>query len=396
MPRDGTRSAPPATGIVFACRAYRARQYRTDRGLLPTAFRASIAAATNKDHPMNTPTVPRLGNVFPPNAEWLAQYREDALEPVLPIVDPHHHLWERADHRYLLPDLLADTGGGHNVVATVFVECAAMYRAAGPKEMSPVGETEFVNGVAAMSASGGYGATKVCAGIVGFADLSLGDRVAAVLEAHVNAGGSRFRGIRHAAGWDASDQIRNSHTNPPQGLLRDATFRAGFARLAPLGLSFDAWMYHPQLDDLVDLARSFPGTSIILDHVGGPLGYGPYAGKADETFQRWTQSIKALAACPNIVVKLGGLGMRIGVFDFHTRAAPVPSETLATAWKPWIDTVITAFGAARCMYESNFPVDKITCSYTVLWNAFKRLAAGASAAEKAALFSGTASRVYRL
>ncbi|HJQ55611.1 MAG TPA: amidohydrolase family protein [Vineibacter sp.] len=345
---------------------------------------------------MSTPTVPRLGNVFPPNAEWLAKLREDALEPDLPIVDPHHHLWERPDHRYLLQDLLADTGSGHNVIATVFVECAAMYRAGGPQEMKPVGETEFVNGVAAMSASGGYGQSKLCAGIVGFADLALGDRAAAVLEAHVAAGGGRFRGIRHASGWDASDQIRNSHTNPPQGLLRDATFRAGFARLAPLNLSFDAWMYHPQLDDLLDLARAFPGTTIILDHVGGPLGYGPYAGKADETFARWTQSIKALAGCPNIVVKLGGLGMRIGVFDFHTRDTPVPSQTLAAAWKPWIDTVIAAFGAERCMYESNFPVDKITCSYAVQWNAFKRLAAGASASEKAALFSGTASRAYRL
>ncbi|MCW5746605.1 MAG: amidohydrolase family protein, partial [Alphaproteobacteria bacterium] len=298
---------------------------------------------------------PRLGNVFPPNAEWLAKWREDALEPALPIVDPHHHLWERPDHRYLLPDLLDDTGSGHNVIATVFVECAAMYRADGAPEMQPLGETEFVNGVAAMSASGGYGKTKVCAGIVGFVDLNLGDRAASVLEAHVRAGGGRFRGIRHASGWDASDQVRNSHTNPPQGLLGDATFRAGFACLAPLGLSFDAWMYHPQLGELVDLARAFPDTTIILDHVGGPLGYGPYTGKADETFAQWKESIVALARCPNVVVKLGGLGMRIGVFDFHKRAAPVPSQDLAAAWKPWIDTCIAAFGVDRCMYESNFP-----------------------------------------
>jgi L-fuconolactonase len=340
--------------------------------------------------------VPRLGNVFPPNAEWLAKWREDALEPDLPIVDPHHHLWERPEHRYLLQDLLDDIGGGHNVIATVFVECAAMYRASGPAEMKPVGETEFVNGVAAMSASGGYGPAKLCAGIVGFADLALGERVKPVLEAHVRAGGGRFRGIRHAAGWDASDEVRNSHTNPPQGLLRDSTFRAGFAQLAPLGLSFDAWLYHPQLDDLIDLARAFPGTTIILDHVGGPLGYGPYAGKADETFKRWKASMLELARCPNVVVKLGGLGMRIGVFDFHKRDAPSPSQELAAAWKPWIDTCIEAFGAQRCMYESNFPVDKITCGYTVQWNAFKRLSAGASSAEKAALFSGTASRAYRL
>ncbi|TXL70403.1 amidohydrolase [Vineibacter terrae] len=339
---------------------------------------------------------PRLGNVFPPNADWLAKWHEDALEPSLPIVDPHHHLWERPDHRYLMSDLLDDTGSGHNVTATVFVECMAMYQAGGPEALQPVGETEFVNGVAAMSASGGYGETRLCAGIVGFADLALGDRVAPVLEAHVRAGGGRFRGIRHAAGWDPSADIRNSHTNPPQGLLRDSGFRAGYARLAPLGLTFDAWLYHPQLDDLLDLARAFPGTTIILDHVGGPLGYGPYAGKTDETFARWTASMRALAGCPNVVVKLGGLGMRIGVFDFHKRDAPSPSQALAAAWKPWVDTCIEAFGADRCMFESNFPVDKITCSYAVLWNAFKRLAAAASASEKAALFSGTASRVYRL
>lgn len=343
----------------------------------------------------NRPSAP-LGNVFPPNAEWLAKWREEAIEPDLPIVDPHHHLWERSDHRYLMSDLLDDTTSGHNVVATVFVECMAMYRAEGPPELKPVGETEFVNGAAAMSASGAYGPTRLCAGIVGFADLTLGERVRPVLEAHIRAGGGRFRGIRHAAGWDASEQIRNSHTNPPQGLLRDATFRAGFAQLAPLGLSFDAWLYHPQLDDLVDLARAFPGTTIILDHVGGPLGYGPYAGKADETFRGWSQSIRALAGCPNVVVKLGGLGMRLGVFDFHKREAPVSSEVLAAAWKPWIDTCIEAFGADRCMYESNFPVDKVTCSYAVLWNAFKRLVSGVSAAEKAALFSGTARRTYHL
>jgi len=338
----------------------------------------------------------RLGNVFPPNAEWLAKRHEAALEPDLPIVDPHHHLWERPDHRYLMQDLLDDTGAGHNVIATVFVECMAMYRADGPDETKPLGETEFVNGVAAMSASGAYGATNVCAGIVGFADLTLGDRVASVLEAHVRAGGGRFRGIRHAAGWDSSPDIRNSHTNPPQGLLSDAAFRAGFARLASLKLTFDAWLYHPQLDELVDLARAFPGTTIILDHVGGPLGYGPYAGKSDDTFKHWTSSIRALAGCSNVVVKLGGLGMRIGVFDFHKRDAPVPSQELAAAWKPWIDTCIDAFGAERCMFESNFPVDKITCSYATLWNAFKHLAAGASASDKTALFSGTAARVYRL
>ena len=347
---------------------------------------------------MGGPSQPvRLGNVFSPNADWLARHQPEAiLEPDLPILDPHHHLWERADHRYLLPDLLADLGSGHNVVGTVFVECMAMYRAHGPSELRPVGETEFVNGVAAMSASGGYGPARICAGIVGFADLTLRDRVKPVLEAHVAAGGGRLRGIRHAAGWDASEDIRKSHTNPPQGLLGSAAFRAGFARLAPLALSFDAWLYHPQLPELVDLARAFPDTTIVLDHVGGPLGCGPYAGRHDDVFTTWQASIRRLADCTNVVVKLGGLGMRIGPFDFYRREAPPTSADLAAAWRPYIDACVTAFGADRCMFESNFPVDKITCSYAVLWNAFKRLVAGSSASEKTALFSRTAKRVYRL
>jgi predicted TIM-barrel fold metal-dependent hydrolase len=338
----------------------------------------------------------RSANAFPPNADWLARHDpESILEPDLPIVDPHHHLWKGPEHSYLLPDLLADLGSGHKTVGTVFVECMAMYRTEGPPELRPVGETEFVEGIA-MSAGGGSGPAQICAGIVGFADLMLGDRVKPVLEAHIAAGGRHFRGIRHAAGWDASEQIRNSHTNPPQGLLGSVAFRAGFAHLAPLDLSFDAWLYHPQLPELVDLARAFPETTIVLDHVGGPLGCGPYAGRRDDVFATWKDSVRRLVDCPNVVVKLGGLGMRIGPFDFHRREKPPTSADLAAAWRPYIEACITAFGADRCMFESNFPVDKVTCSYGVLWNAFKRLAAGSSASDKTALFGGTAKRVYRL
>jgi L-fuconolactonase len=345
---------------------------------------------------MAKPSTP-LGSVVPPVDGWLAkQAREEIIEPALPIVDPHHHLWDRANHRYLLDELLADTGSGHNVVATVFVDCMAFYREAGPREMRPVGETEFANGVAAMAASGVYGATKACAAIVSHADLTLGARAREVLEAQLHAGNGRFRGIRHAGGWDASDDIRNSHTNPPQGLYADRTFREGFAQLAPLGVSFEAWQYHPQLPAVTDLARAFPQTAIILNHVGGPLGIGPYAGRTEETFAGWKRNITELARCPNVTVKLGGLGMKIGVFDHHKRDVPPTSSDIAAAWKPWVETCIQAFGADRCMFESNFPVDKVTTGYAVLWNAFKRLASGASAAEKTALFSGTASRVYRI
>ena len=214
-------------------------------------------------------------------AEWLAQITEPIIEPERAICDPHHHLWDHERSRYLLDELLADTDSGHNIVSTVFVECGAMYRADGPEALRPVGETEFVNGVAAMSASGGYGNMHACAGIVGYADLTLGSAVGEVLDAHM-AASPRFRGIRHAAGWHASPDIRNSHTNPTEHLLLDVRFRAGFAELAPRGLSFDAWLYHAQIPELTDLARAFPDTAIVFDHFGGPLGIGPYEGKREE------------------------------------------------------------------------------------------------------------------
>jgi predicted TIM-barrel fold metal-dependent hydrolase len=290
----------------------------------------------------------------------------------------------------------ADTDSGHNILATVFVQARAMLRASGPAEMRHVGETEFVNGVAAMSASGLYGRTRHCAGIVGHADLTLGARVEPVLEAHMRAGGDRFRGIRHITAWDADESIRNPAYGPPQGLLGDRTFREGFAVLGRLGLSFDAWLYHPQIGEVADLARAFPGTRIVLDHVGGPIGIGAYAGRHKEIFPGWASSIRALAACPNVNVKLGGLGMRMGGFGFHERPEPPSSETLAVAWRPYIETCIEAFTPARCMFESNFPVDKGSYSYPVFWNACKLLAKGATPAEKADLFAGTAARFYRL
>ena len=328
--------------------------------------------------------------------EWLARRVETILEPALPIVDPHHHLWERPGWRYMLDDLLADTNSGHNIVATVFVQCRSMHRAGGPEALRPVGETEFVNGVAAMSASGGYGATKICAGIVGHADLRPGGAVSEVLQAHIAAGGGRFRGIRHITACDPDPSLMNPAYNPPAGLLGDAVFRQGFACLAPLNLTFDAWLYHPQINELTALARAFPGTGICLNHIGGPLAIGAYAGKRDEIFTTWSRSIRDLAACPNVVVKLGGMAMRINGFDFHEQVDPPSSETLAAAWKPYVDTCIAAFGASRCMFESNFPVDKGSYGYQAFWNACKILAKGVSAEEKTDLFSGTAARFYRL
>jgi len=326
----------------------------------------------------------------------LALVNEQPLEPGLPIVDPHHHLWDHPESRYLLDEILRDTRSGHTVIATVFVECFSMYRAKGPEPMKPVGETEFVNGIAAQSASGQFGETRIAAGIVGFADLSLGAAVEEVLLAHLAAAPARFRGIRHAAGFDEDPEVKNSHTNPPADLYESARFREGFAKLRKLGLSFDAWQYHPQMPTLTKLARAFPDTTIILDHLGGPLGIGPYEGKRKEIFDRWKKDIADLARCPNVAVKLGGINMPVNGFGWHRRPLPPSSDELTAATRDYYLHAIDQFGPARCLFESNFPVDRISCSYEVLWNAFKKIAAGFNADEKADLFHRTASRVYRL
>ena len=271
-----------------------------------------------------------------------------------------------------------------------------MFRADGPEEMRPVGEVEFVNGTAALSASGQYGKTRVCEAIIGWADLMLGAKVREVLEAEIAAGGGRFRGVRYGTSYDEGVAGKFvSRTMPPHRLL-DPKFREGFAELGKLGLTFDSWHFHPQLPDLVDLARAFPNQTIIVDHVGGVLGVGQYAGKSAEVIPAWKKSMQELAKCPNVNVKLGGLGMTSFGFDFHERETPPSSQELADTWRPYVETCIEAFGPDRCMFESNFPPDKQSCGYTELWNAFKRITSGASAAEKTALYSGTAARVYRM
>jgi len=328
--------------------------------------------------------------------EWLAQRVEAPIDPELQIIDPHHHLWDHPGSRYMLDEIVADTSTGHNVIATVFVECMSMYRADGPDSMKPVGETEFVNGIAAQSASGQYGKRRVAAGIVSFADLALGAAVEPVLRAHIAAAPARFRGIRHAAGFDPSPEIRNSHTNPPENLYGNPRFREGFAELKKLNLSFDAWQYHPQLPQVTDLARAFPDTTIILDHFGGPLGVGPYQGKRTEIFATWKRDIAELARCQNVYAKLGGINMPVNGFDWHRRPQPPTSDELAAATRDYYMHTIDCFGPSRCMFESNFPVDRVSCSYAVLWNSFKKIAAGFTAAEKADMFAKTAARAYRL
>jgi len=342
--------------------------------------------------------------------------REAILEPDLPIIDPHHHLWDRTAQanapdrpsqnpfeavirkapRYLLDELLADLTSGHNLIGTVYMECGSMYRADGPQAFRPVGETEFVNGYAAITASNIYGPVRVNAGIVGHVDLNLGASAREVLQAHIAAGGGRFRGIRHAGAYDPDPAVLGPLAHRPAGLYRANEFREGFAQLAPLGLSFDAWVLEPQLGDVIDLARTFRDTQIVLDHVGTPLGIGGYAGRREERFGVWRDSIRELARSPNVSVKVGGLAMAFAGFPSFLSDPPASSEQLAAEWKPYVETCIEAFGAGRCMFESNFPVDRGGGAYDVLWNAFKVLAKGYSEADKADLFAGTARRVYRL
>jgi L-fuconolactonase len=339
--------------------------------------------------------------LFQLREDWLALHTEEPIDPAMPIVDPHHHLWDRGGARYLLHDIKNDIdAAGHNIRATVYSQCDSMYRADGDPNFAPVGETEFVNGVAAMAASGTYGAARICAGIVGYADLLLGPDVDAVLEAHVRAGGGpggRFKGLRYCSVWDADPSIKSTPFDYPRGLLLDAKFRSGFARLSRFGLSFDSLIYHTQIPELTDIARAFPDTTIVLDHIGMPLGIGAaYAGRRDEVFAEWARNIGELAKCPNARIKLGGMGMHMFGFDFEKRPVPPSSEDLAEAWRPFFETCLEAFRPKGAMFESNFPVDKRYYSYGVMWNAFKRLAAPLSAGEKADVFFNTARDTYRL
>jgi L-fuconolactonase len=264
------------------------------------------------------------------------------------------------------------------------------YRTSGPEEMRPIGESEFVHAIAEESDRRGS-KTKICAGIVSFADLRL-PSVDAVLEGQIAAAGGRFRGIRQIAAHDPAIIGASSYV-PPPGLTDDPNFRRGLKRLPAHNLTFEAWIYHPQIKTLTEVACEWPEVKIVLNHFGGPLGVGPY--KRDEVFPGWRADIKELSACPNAYVKLCGLAMIVNGFDFHLAPLPPSSDEMANAWRPYVETCVENFGANRCKFESNFPVDKGACSYPVLFNAFKRLASGASASEKADLFTGTAARFYR-
>ena len=328
-----------------------------------------------------------------PDDIWLATLQEEVLEPTLPIIDPHHHLWVRSGYTYLMPELAADLESGHNIIATVFAECHSMYRKEGPKAERSLGETEFVRGQAAMSASGTFGRAGACDVMFGNVDLTLGSAVEPILEQHIAASGGRFRGVRISSGWHADEKVGNVTEQP--NLLIDPRVSEAAAVLSRMGLSLDCWLYHPQLDEVAQLADAHPGLTIILNHVGSPILGGPYRGKTDEVFKVWKAAITRVSNHNNVFIKLGAMPIRMPGFE-GDRSLPPGSAEVAAAWRPWMETCIEAFGPARSMYESNFPVQKRWCSYQVCWNAFKRISASASASEKADLFAGAAARAYRL
>lgn len=337
------------------------------------------------------------GHALEDNSDWRALHCEEVIEPNRLIIDAHHHLWDKPGLAYLLKDYLADARSGHNIRASVFVECGAYYRATGPEIMNRLGEVEYANGIAAIAAAQPAGDPLICAAIVGSADLTYGAEIARLLDAQLAASSDRFRGIRLITKWDPNEALNNGRYVIPQGLLMDQEFRAGFAQLAPRELSFDAMVYHPQLTELADLARAFPDTTIIVNHIGGLLANThSYRGHARQATAHWQDSLRLLSACPNVFVKLGGLGMPYLGFELNQLPTPAPSEQLARTWGPLIRFCIDTFGPERCMFESNFPPDRESVDFPVIWNTFKRIASGYSEDEKHALFFGSATSAYRL
>lgn len=332
----------------------------------------------------------------PPDPAWLAlKEREEVIDPALPIIDAHHHLWEEGGHAYLLDELGEDLTSGHNVVATVLVQAGYGYRTDGPEELRSAGETEKVAAIADLARDRGL-PFRPCAAIVPYADLTLGDRLGHVLDEHERLSGGRLRGIRHSVSYDSHFPDGIVLRPARRYLLADPAYRAGLGELVRRGLHFEAMLYHEQIPELTELARAMPNLPIMLDHYGTPIGVGWYEGREDERFHQWRSDMAELARCPNVTVKTGGLGMIITGARWHERPAPPGSPELAEAWKPWFEATLELFGPQRCVFESNFPVDKAMCDYVTLWNAFKRLASGASETEKAALFHDNAARFYRI
>jgi len=331
--------------------------------------------------------------------KWLNQTTEEIIEPELPICDPHHHFWdkrtERAFPKYQLDELMADITSGHNVRSTVFIEARSMYAANLSPDDRPIGEVDYVQGIAAASASGIYGDSRAAASIIGHANLNLGEKVRPLLE-RLALASDRFKGIRHSVTWDPHPEVENTALHKRESQLVSKDFQAGAKVLSDMGMSFEAWLYFHQLPELLEFAKAVPDLKIILNHIGGLVMDGPYSDKKDEVISIWREGIASVAECPNVVLKLGGIGMPRTGFDWHERKVPIDSEELADSIAPFFDYCIEHFGTDRSMFESNFPVDKVSFSYPVLYNAFKRYSKEFSGSERAAMFHDNAVDVYKI
>ena len=358
------------------------------------------SASTSKQETLLMPWQRRMKVDSPnpnPKEAWLSLVQEAPLRPSQPIVDAHHHLWDRDGFRYLLEEYTDDIGySGRNVVASIFVQCRSMYRQHGPEALKAVGEVEFVRGIAAQAQSGYYGSTHVAAGIVGGADLMLGDAVAPVLDAMQDAGNHLFKGVRTPVAAHADPSIRSNPVPTREGLMRTPAFIAGAKQLAQRGLVLDLWVYQTQLDDVVHLAQTLPTLRIVVNHAGGPLGIGTYQEHPERHFADWRRALSQLAACPNIFIKIGGFGMPIMGFDWTSASTPPTSLALASRIEPYVAACIELFGYQRCMFESNFPVDKGSFSYSVLWNAYMRVTQEWTETDRQQVFHDTACHVYQL
>ena len=330
--------------------------------------------------------------------DWLELTKEETIEPEIPICDPHHHFWDYRNERlpyqrYLLHELMNDINT-HNVQSTVFIEARAMYNDNAPKDFKPVGEVEFVQGLSAASASGVYGKSRAASSIIGHANLNLGSKVEPVLEALISASPNRFKGIRHIVAWDKNKEVATTPVYKLEEQMSTNNFIEGAKVLNKMGLTFDSWMYFHQLPQLLNLAKQIPTLPIIVDHIGGLLQVGPYSQRKEEVIETWKKNISDLSECPNVSIKLGGLGMPITGHDWHLREKPVGSKELSGQMKPYLDYCIEKFGPNRGMFESNFPVDKVSFSYRVLYNAFKRYSKNFSKSERSAMFHETAVKIY--